>query len=242
MESIKKLEAIISYHFKDSSLLERAMTHSSYAHEREESQIKDNERLEFLGDAVLEIVVSDYLYKHFTKKTEGDLTKLRASLVCEPTLAFCAREISLGKFLRLSHGENANGGRERNSILSDAFEALIGAIYLDGGLSCAGAFVEERLLSDIDQKQLFFDSKTKLQERTQGSGMGEISYEMLRVEGPDHARRYTAQVLIGSKAMGVGTGTSKKAAEQEAAREALLQLGLYAPEADAASGSDKTER
>ena len=226
MKSIHKLETLISYTFKDRSLLQRALTHSSFAHEQEDSGLEDNERLEFLGDAVLEIVVSDHLYRNRVKSSEGELTKLRASLVCEPTLADCAKEISLGDFIKLSHGEDSNGGRERKSILSDAFEALIGAIYLDGGLECAGKFIKERLLSDIEKKQLFFDSKTSLQERVQGKGMGDIAYQLLRIEGPDHARRYTSEVSIGGKPVGVGSGTSKKAAEQEAAHEALLSMGF----------------
>lgn len=226
MKSLDKLEASISYTFKDKTLLLRAITHSSFAHEREDIHQEDNERLEFLGDAVLEIVVSDFLYRRYLKSSEGELTKLRASLVCEPTLAVCASELSLGDYIRLSHGEDANGGRERKSILSDAFEALIGAIYIDGGLERAREFIVKRLLSDIETKQLFFDSKTRLQERVQGSNMGVIEYKLLQVEGPDHARRYTTSVYIDERPYGTGTGTSKKAAEQEAAYQALLNLGV----------------
>ena len=228
MKALDKLEESIAYEFRNKALLTQALTHSSYAHESEDSGIEDNERLEFLGDAVLEIAVSDYLYKNYEKSTEGELTKLRASLVCEPTLAVCAGEISLGEYIRLSHGENASGGRERKSILSDAFEALIGAIYLDGGLEQASTFIYDRLLSDIEQKQLFFDSKTRLQERVQGSELGTIEYELLRIEGPDHARHYTTRVLVGGKDFGTGCGTSKKASEQEAAYKALVKMGIGA--------------
>lgn len=222
MKSIEDLQERIGYRFSDRSLLEHAMVHRSYANETEMPPLSDNERLEFLGDAVLEIAVSDYLYKERPQLPEGELSKLRASLVCEPTLAVCAKEIGLGEFVRLSHGEDSSGGRGRKSILSDAFEAVIGAIYLDGGMEPATKFIMERLLSDIEHKQLFFDSKTKLQELVQGAHDGQISYRLLKEEGPDHAKQFTVEVCVDERRIGVGTGHSKKAAEQEAAYQGLL--------------------
>ena len=222
MKSIEKLQERIGYRFSDMTLLEHAMVHRSYANETEMPPLSDNERLEFLGDAVLEIAVSDYLYRERPLLPEGELSKLRASLVCEPTLAVCAKEVGIGDFVRLSHGENSSGGRERKSILSDAFEAVIGAIYLDGGMEPATQFIVERLLSDIEHKQLFFDSKTKLQELVQGAHDGQISYNLLKEEGPDHAKSFTVEVCVDEKRIGVGTGHSKKAAEQEAAYRGLL--------------------
>ena len=222
MKSILELEKRIGYRFSDRGLLEHAMIHRSYANETEMPPLSDNERLEFLGDAVLEIAASDYLYRERPTMPEGELSKLRASLVCEPTLAACAREIGIGEFVRLSHGEDSSGGRERKSILSDAFEAVIGAIYLDGGMAEAKRFVDKWLLTDIEHKQLFFDSKTRLQELIQGAHDGQISYRLIKEEGPDHAKSFTVEVCVDEKRIGVGTGHSKKAAEQEAAYQGLL--------------------
>ena len=158
------LEKKSGYHFQNPHLLKQAMTHSSYANEHKAKGYHDNERLEFLGDAVLEVVSSEFLFRHYPALPEGDLTKLRASIVCEPTLALCARELDLGDFLLLGKGEEHTGGRKRDSIVSDAMEALIGAIYLDGGFASAKEFVHRFIMTDIEHKKLFYDSKTILQE------------------------------------------------------------------------------
>ena len=167
--NLKKLEQTIGYQFTAKSLLEQAMTHSSYANEKHLGKLGCNERLEFLGDAVLELISSDYLYARFTQIPEGELTKKRASLVCEPSLAYCAREFGLPQFLLLGKGEDMTGGRNRDSIVSDATEALLGAIYLDGGFANAKEFVLDYVLNDIEHKKLFFDSKTILQEIVQAN-------------------------------------------------------------------------
>lgn len=161
---------VINYHFNDLNLLKNALTHSSYANEKKINKCKDNERLEFLGDAVLELTSSDYIYKNHEEMHEGNMTKLRASIVCEPTLAMCAREIGLDKYIMLGKGEELTGGRTRDSIISDALEAVIGSIYLDGGFANAKEFVSSFVLNDLDNKKLFFDSKTILQEVVQSMG------------------------------------------------------------------------
>ena len=183
-----------------------------------------NERLEFLGDAVLEVVSSDFLFHKYKKLPEGDLTKMRASIVCEPTLALCAGDLSLGDYLLLGKGEEATGGRERNSVVSDAMEALIGAIYLDGGFASAKEFISRFILNDIEHKQLFFDSKTILQEMVQAMGENPLSYELIREEGPDHNKIFEARALIGEEEVGRGTGRTKKAAESMAAYRGILKL------------------
>ncbi|MGI6106739.1 MAG: ribonuclease III [Lachnospiraceae bacterium] len=222
----KPLEEVIGYHFRDPELLRLALTHSSWAHEHGAAGVlpRDNERLEFLGDAVLELACSDYLYSHHEKYPEGELTKLRASIVCEPTLALCAEDISLGSYLRLGKGEDATGGRTRPSITSDAFEALIGAIYLDGGFADAKEFISRYVLNDLDGKQLFYDSKTILQEIVQKDYDEPLSYELISEDGPDHDRKFRVRAKIGSRAVGEGTGHTKKAAEQQAAYRAILLL------------------
>jgi ribonuclease-3 len=209
----------ISFHNKD--LLRHALIHSSYANERKMSKDRNNERLEFLGDAVLELVTSDYLFRTYTKEPEGKLTKIRASLVCEPTLAICAKDITLGKYLFLSKGEDMTGGRSRDSILSDAFEALIGAIYLDQGLEAARKFIETYLLKDVENKVLFYDAKTNLQEIIQGEGNEPLEYVLVKEEGPDHQKQFTTEARLGGKVIGRGVGRSKKTSEQHAAFEAI---------------------
>ena len=179
--NFNELQERIGYKFRDVSLLELALTHSSYANEHNRV-VENNERLEFLGDAVLELTVSSYLYREYTKVDEGDLTRTRASMVCEPTLYLCAKDIELSKYILLGNGEEATGGRKRPSIVSDAMEALIGAIYLDGGLDDASKFVNSYVLNDIENKKLFYDSKTNLQEIVQGKHMGVISYELISEE------------------------------------------------------------
>ena len=220
---IEELEQIIGYQFRDKELLILAMTHSSYANEHR-MRHKHNERLEFLGDAVLELVSSEFLYNRDEKMPEGDMTKLRASLVCEPTLAFCTKEINLGKFLLLGKGEDLTGGRERDSILSDALEALIGAIYLDGGFANAKEFILKFILSDIEHKKLFYDSKTILQEMVQGEYKEPLSYELIGEEGPDHDKKFIVSAKIGDAVITTGSGRTKKAAEQAAAYAAIIKL------------------
>lgn len=221
---LKELEEKTGYEFKNKKLLTQAMTHSSYANEHRMDKLKCNERLEFLGDAVLELVSSDFLYHTYAKSPEGDLTKTRASIVCEPTLALCAGELELGDYLLLGKGEEATGGRGRNSIVSDAMEALIGAIYLDGGFANAKEFIERFVLNDIEHKQLFYDSKTILQEMVQAMGDAPLSYEMLREEGPDHNKVFEARAVVGDEELGRGKGRTKKAAESMAAYRGILKL------------------
>ena len=218
------LEERIGYHFDEFHLLKNAMTHSSYVNEKHLPKYECNERLEFLGDAVLEIVTSDFLYHKYTEKPEGDLTKIRASIVCEPTLAYCAEAINLGSYLFLGKGEDATGGRNRNSVVSDAMEAVIGAIYLDGGFASAKEYIHRFILNDIEHKQLFYDSKTILQEIVQGRQDGELTYEILKEEGPDHNKSFEVRALVGSKEVGRGKGRTKKAAEQFAAYNGILKL------------------
>ena len=222
MADIKKFEEVIGYHFKNEKLLRQALTHSSYANERHMKKHSDNERLEFLGDAVLEIISSDFLYRNYPDKPEGELTKLRASIVCEPTLALCTKEISLGDYLLLGNGEDQTGGRERKSILSDALEAVIGAIYLDGGFANAKEFVLKYILTDIEHKQLFYDSKTILQEVVQGEHAS-LTYELTDESGPDHNKSFSVNACIGDRVIGSGSGHTKKAAEKEAAYQVLVE-------------------
>lgn len=222
---ICELEQKIGYCFTDKDLLENALRHSSYANEHKKNHLKDNERLEFLGDAVLELSSSEYLYRHYPKMKEGEMTKLRASIVCEPTLAQCAAAIELGSFLRLGRGEEQTGGRHRDSVVSDAMEALIGAIFLDGGFTNAKEFVNRFILNGAEHKKLFFDSKTILQEIVQSSFKGEVmSYHLLREEGPEHDKTFVVQLFIGEKGFEEGRGRTKKSAEQEAAYRTMMIL------------------
>ena len=222
--NIKELEEKIEYQFKDRDLLRRAMTHSSYVNEKHLKKHDCNERLEFLGDAVLELVSSEYLFFENPTMPEGELTKRRASMVCEKALAFCAGELELGSFLLLGKGEDATGGRKRDSITSDALEALIGAIYLDGGFANAKEFILQYILNDLEGKRLFFDSKTILQEIVQGNLEGGVSYHLIKEEGPDHNKAFHVEVRIGDAGYGTGIGRTKKAAEQDAAYQAILRL------------------
>ena len=223
MSELMKFQEMIGYTFKNEQLLKQALTHSSYANEKHLKKLSDNERLEFLGDAVLELTSSEFLYQNYPKLTEGQLTKLRASIVCEPTLATCTEEIHLGDYLFLGKGEDRTGGRTRKSILSDALEAVIGAIYLDGGFANAKEFVLKYILKDIEHKHLFYDSKTILQEVVQGEHE-QLTYVLLGESGPDHDKMFEVGVLIGRKEISTGKGHTKKAAEQDAAYHALLVL------------------
>ena len=222
--NLKELEKKISYSFSDEGLLKHAMTHSSYVNEKRLKKTDCNERLEFLGDAVLELVSSEYLFFENPKMPEGELTKLRASMVCEKALAFCARDLDLGDFLLLGKGEDATGGRKRDSITSDALEALIGAIYLDGGFANAKEFILNHVLNDLEGKRLFYDSKTILQELVQGNSEKRICYDLVGEVGPDHNKSFQVEVRIGDTTYGQGIGRTKKAAEQEAAYQAILKL------------------
>lgn len=224
LKNFEELEEIIDYHFKDKKLLRMALTHSSYANEHRMKRVENNERVEFLGDAVLELIISDYLFHTYKTKNEGKLTKLRSSLVCEYTLAMCAKDISLGKYLLLSKGEDMTGGRERDSILSDAFESVIGAIYLDRGFEQARIFVEKYLLQDVEDKTLFYDAKTILQEMAQREAGRGVRYELVEEKGPDHCKEFTVTVYFGNCALCNGIGRTKKAAEQMAAYEAIKKL------------------
>lgn len=217
-----ELEEKIGYTFSDKKLLRQAFTHSSYANEMKINRFGDYERLEFLGDAVLELVTSDFLFRERQENAEGRLSKLRASIVCEPALAFCAREISLEQYILLGKGEEVTGGRGRDSIVSDVMEAVIGAIYLDGGLEKASAFIHRFVLSDLEHKQLFYDAKTMLQELVQQENNGELSYKLVREEGPQHDKIFEVEAYVGTQKVGEGSGHSKKAAEQQAAYQALL--------------------
>lgn len=219
-----EFEEKTGYCFEQKNLLRQALTHSSYANEKHMRRFSDNERLEFLGDAVLEVTSSEFLYNTYTKMPEGDMTKFRASLVCEPTLALCARELELGKYLLLGKGENLTGGRNRDSILSDALEAVIGAIYLDGGFEEAKRFIHKFILTDVEHKKLFYDSKTNLQEIIQGQYKDSLQYVLLKEEGPDHDKTFEVEVRVGGNVLGNGCGHTKKAAEQAAAYQALLLL------------------
>lgn len=222
--NVKELEEKIGYNFKDSHLLRHAVTHSSYVNEKHMKKADCNERLEFLGDAVLELISSEYLFFENQTMPEGELTKLRASMVCEKALAFCARDLELGSYLLLGKGEDATGGRFRESITSDALEALIGAIYLDGGFANAKEFILKYILNDLEGKRLFYDSKTILQEIVQANFAEGVSYHLVGEEGPDHDKSFQAVVKIGEEEYGSGKGRTKKAAEQKAAYQAILAL------------------
>ena len=222
---MNELQERIKYEFRDPSLLETALTHSSYANEVHKGEC--NERLEFLGDAVLSIVVSEYIFNHYRNKAEGDLTKLRASVVCESALAGFAHQIDLGSFLRLGRGELKNGGAERPSILADAFEALIAAIFLDGGMESARKFVLSFAESEIIKPRVHRtkDYKTTLQEIVQQNDGEHLEYVLVGESGPDHNKHFVVEVHLNSNVVGKGGGRSKKEAEQQAARAALTLMG-----------------
>lgn len=222
--TIEELENKIGYRFQDKRLLRQALTHSSYANEQKINKLKDYERLEFLGDAVLELVSSDFLFHENPQMPEGKLTKLRSSMVCEPALAYCARDLELGQYMLLGRGEEATGGRMRDSITSDAMEALIGALYLDGGFAAAHDFIHRFVLSDLENKILFYDSKTVLQELIQTDNASQFGYELKGEAGPDHNKEFLVDAVLNGRVIGSGRGRTKKAAEQQAAYEAILYL------------------
>ena len=222
----KALEEKIGYHFKNPEYLTVALTHSSYANESKGGS-HSNERLEFLGDSVLGVIVADYLFKNFPDMPEGDLTKNRASLVCEKALCGFSRQLGIGDYLLLSHGEQNSGGKERASILADAFEAIIAAIYMDGGLEQARKFVLRFVLPllKMQKPKVFKDYKTVLQEIIQQNPEERLQYVLTGESGPDHDKHFTVEVHLNSNVIGKGGGRSKKEAEQQAAREALELMG-----------------
>ena len=220
----QKIQHAIGYTFANQNILKQAFTHSSYAYEKKLDSLRSNERLEFLGDAVLQIFISDYLYEKYLKKDEGDLTKLRASIVCEPSLAILSKNIGLGHFLILGRGEDKGGGRERDSILADTYEAVIGAIYTDGGMDAAKQFLTDKLLPNIDRltaNTQVADYKTKLQEIVQKESKIPLKYTTIDQKGPDHNKTFTVELSHNGKTIGKGTGKSKKDAEQAAAKMAF---------------------
>ena len=222
---IKDLEAAIGYRFQNITLLQNALTHSSYANERWHNSLLSNERLEFLGDSILGMVVAEYLYRNFPDRPEGELTRMRADMVCETSLAQIANRLDLGKHLLLGHGEERFGGRSRPSILADAVESVIAATFLDGGMEAAEGFITRFVLCNVPTGKLQnADYKTALQELIQQKKNQVLCYKLVGESGPDHDKQFIAQVLLNDKVIGEGTGSSKKRAEQDAARVALESL------------------
>ena len=222
---IKDLEKAIGYQFRNISLLQNALTHSSYANERWHNSLLSNERLEFLGDSVLGMLVADYLYRTFPDRPEGELTRMRADMVCEHTLATAANRIGLGQHLLLGHGEEQGGGRSRESILADAMESVIAASFLDGGLDAALNIVKQFILVKVPVKKLHnADYKTALQELVQQKKNQVLSYAMVGQSGPDHDKKFDVEVSLNGRVVGSGSGSSKKRAEQMAAKNAMERL------------------
>ena len=222
---IKDLETAIGYKFQNIQLLQNALAHSSYANERWHNSLLSNERLEFLGDSVLGMLVADYLYRSFPDRPEGELTRMRADMVCEHTLATVANKIGLGEHLLLGHGEEQGGGRSRESILADAMESVIAACFLDGGLDAALKIVRQFILVEVPVKKLHnADYKTALQELVQQKKNQVLSYAMVGQSGPDHDKKFDVEVSLNGKVVGKGSGSSKKRAEQMAAKGAIENL------------------
>lgn len=219
---IKDLEAAIGYRFRNISLLQNALAHSSYANETWKNSLLSNERLEFLGDSILGMLVARYLYKTFPNRPEGDLTRMRSDMVCEKTLAQVANSIHLGDHLLLGRGEELGGGRTRESILADAVESVLAACYLDGGMEAAEAFVNRFILVEVPVEQMHhIDYKTKLQELVQQKKNQQLTYILLEESGPDHDKHFRVEANLNGKTVGIGTGRSKKRAEQDAAAKAI---------------------
>ena len=222
---IKDLETAIGYRFRNIQLLQNALTHSSYANERWHNSLLSNERLEFLGDSVLGMLVAEYLYRNFPNRPEGELTRMRADIVCEQTLAAAANRIGLGTHLLLGHGEEQGGGRSRNSILADAMESVIAACFLDGGLDAALKVVQRFILVEVPVTKLHnADYKTQLQELVQQKKNQALSYTLVGQSGPDHDKKFDVEVSLNGTVVGSGCGSSKKRAEQDAARAAIEKL------------------
>ena len=221
---IKDLEIALGYRFRNISLLQNALTHSSYANERWHNSLLSNERLEFLGDSVLGMLVAEYLYRTFPERPEGELTRMRADMVCETTLAAAANRIGIGGHLQLGHGESRFGGRQRDSILADAMESVIAAAFLDGGLEAAKGIVQRFILVEVPVKRMNnADYKTQLQELVQQKKNQVLSYALVGESGPDHDKQFQVEVSLNGAVVGCGTGSSKKRAEQQAARAAIEQ-------------------
>ena len=222
---IKDLEAAIGYRFQNIQLLQNALTHSSYANERWHNSLLSNERLEFLGDSVLGMLVAEYLYKTFPNRPEGELTRMRADMVCEQTLAAAANRIGIGEHLLLGHGEERFGGRTRNSILADAMESVIAACFLDGGIAAALGVVQKYILVEVPVTKLHnADYKTQLQELVQQKKNQTLSYALVGQSGPDHDKKFEVEVSLNGTVVGRGSGSSKKRAEQMAAASAIENL------------------
>ena len=222
---IKDLETALGYRFRNISLLQNALTHSSYANERWHNSLLSNERLEFLGDSILGMAVAEYLFKNFPDRPEGELTRMRADMVCEQSLAAVANRVDLGSHLLLGHGEEQGGGRTRPSILADAVESVIAASFLDGGMDAAAGIVQRFVLTNVPVKKLHNrDYKTGLQELVQQKKNQVLSYALVGESGPDHDKIFLVEVSLNGKVVGKGTGSSKKRAEQDAARSAIEKL------------------
>lgn len=219
---LKDLEAAIGYHFQNITLLQNALTHSSYANERWRNSLMSNERLEFLGDSILGMVVAEYLYRNFPDRPEGELSRMRADMVCEKTLAAIARRIELGRHLMLGNGEEQGGGRDRDSILADAVESVIAASFLDGGMEAARQFIRQFVLVEVPVTKMHnADYKTALQELVQQKKNQTLHYTLIGESGPDHDKHFEVEVTLNGKSVGIGSGSSKKRAEQDAARAAI---------------------
>lgn len=226
-QSFEELQRKLQLAFKRTKLLRQAFTHTSYVNEHKRGSVQDNERLEFLGDAVLQLLVSEYLFETYPKRPEGELTRMRASVVCEPSLAYFAERLELGKHVLLGRGEEQLGGRHRQALLADLFESFIGAIFLDAGIERTRQFLQEHMFPYIESNDfglLMKDAKSKLQERAQHHGMGPVEYRVLEERGPAHDREFIVEVYLGEECYGRGAGRTKKEAEQRAAAEAWNKL------------------
>jgi len=227
---VKDLESNLGYIFNNKDLLYNALTHGSYCNEVKGSSLESNERLEFLGDAVLELVISEFLYKKYKDFSEGELTKMRAKIVCSNTLAEIALRLNIGEYIIMGKGEINQGGRKRKSILADSLEAIIGAIYLDNGLKKVKKFIFlhfKPIIQRINKEDLYYDYKTILQEKVQSEKKHELYYELIKEEGPDHNKIFYVDVIINNKKYGTGQGKNKKEAEQNAAKEALSYIEKF---------------
>ena len=221
---LNKLEAALGYSYRDKKLLQMALSHTSYANETYQNALRSYERLEFLGDSILGFVTADYLYRTFPTKLEGELTRIRAELVCEKSLAAVAEQLSLGEHLLLGNGEEQSGGRHRSSILCDVMESVIAAAYLDGGFEAARGIIRRLILPQLNEAEKTHDYKTELQELVQRKKEQHLSYELVSESGPDHCKEFSVRVLLNGVSVGEGTGTSKKRAEQAAAAQAIETL------------------
>ena len=221
---ISRLEQTIGYKFNNKALIIEALTHSSYVNEHKINKKHDYERLEFLGDAILEMISSEYLFKTFPEKKEGEMSKIRAALVCEPALYHDSLQIDLKNYIQVGKGEEATGGRNKESIIADVMEAVIGALYLDGGFEESKKFIDNYVLTNAESYQMYNDNKSTLQEMVQSMKLGTVRYETCGESGPEHDKIFEVRVFVGADNLGEGTGKTKKAAEQQAAYKAILAL------------------